>query len=663
MKTFLKVILLLILNGISIGLLLIGKGYDMYKEAIQETPLEEKVEEIKSKANYTKISELPQMYLDAVISVEDHRFYKHSGIDVIAIGRALINDIKAMDFVEGGSTITQQIAKNEYFTQEKRITRKIAEVFMAFEIEKKYSKNEILELYINTIYFGNGYYGIQAASRGYFDTDVSFLSLSQMAYLCAIPNNPTMYNPYKNPDNTLERRDRILKNMYEDGKISRREYKDARQETLVLSTAEPTKRYDAVETYACYCATRALMEQQGFEFRTDFSSEEDRKTYEDAYQEQYKTCEQSLYTGGYRIYTSIDLNMEEQLQNAVDEKLQDFTDVNEEGIYTLQSAAVCIDNETGFVKAIVGGRSQEYDGHMLNRAYQSYRQPGSAIKPLIVYTPALERGYTPDTVVEDAPIEDGPENASGRYLGSVTLRYAVENSINTVAWNLLEEMTPVTGISYLKEMNFAKLSPEDERPAASLGGFTNGVSPVEMAAAYATIENDGKYREPTCIVEIQDADGNAIYQKIVDEKQVYKTNAARWMTNILEGVLTQGTAKGMALSETASAAKTGTTNSNKDGWFVGYTKYYTTSVWVGYDIPAELPGLTGASYPGEIWYDYMENLHKELPYADFVAPLGTGNDADAESGTDVTEGNAAENDTIENDTTGDNTAPAEEERR
>ena len=168
MKTFLKVILLLILIGISIGLLLIGKGYDMYKEAIQETPLEEKVEEIKSKANYTKISELPQMYLDAVISVEDHRFYKHSGIDVIAIGRALINDIKAMDFVEGGSTITQQIAKNEYFTQEKRITRKIAEVFMAFEIEKKYSKNEILELYINTIYFGNGYYNIKDACKGYF---------------------------------------------------------------------------------------------------------------------------------------------------------------------------------------------------------------------------------------------------------------------------------------------------------------------------------------------------------------------------------------------------------------------------------------------------------------------------------------------------------------
>lgn len=613
--------------------------------------------------SYLTSDEIPEEVKEAMVSIEDKKFYSHGGIDFKAIIRAVWAMVRNGEVTQGGSTITQQLARTIFLNNDRTWQRKMEEIFIATELEKKYTKDEILEFYLNNIYFGNGYYGIQAASRGYFDTDVSFLSLSQMAYLCAIPNNPTMYNPYKNPDNTLGRRDRILKNMYEDGKISRREYKDARQETIVLSTAEPTKRYDAVETYACYCATRALMEQQGFEFRTDFSSEEDRKTYEDAYQEQYKTCEQSLYTGGYRIYTSIDLNMEEQLQNAVDEKLQDFTDVNEEGIYTLQSAAVCIDNETGFVKAIVGGRSQEYDGHMLNRAYQSYRQPGSAIKPLIVYTPALERGYTPDTVVEDTPIEDGPENASGRYLGSVTLRYAVENSINTVAWNLLEEMTPVTGISYLKEMNFAKLSPEDERPAASLGGFTNGVSPVEMAAAYATIENDGKYRESTCIVEIQDADGNAIYQKIVDEKQVYKTNAARWMTNILEGVLTQGTAKGMALSETASAAKTGTTNSNKDGWFVGYTKYYTTSVWVGYDIPAELPGLTGASYPGEIWYDYMENLHKELPYADFVAPLGTGNDADAESGTDVTEGNAAENDTIENDTTGDNTAPAEEERR
>ena len=221
MKIFLKVILLLILIGISIGLLLIGKGYDMYKEAIQETPLEEKVEKIKSKENYTKISELPQMYLDAVISVEDHRFYKHSGIDVIAIGRALINDIKAMDFVEGGSTITQQIAKNEYFTQEKRITRKIAEVFMAFEIEKKYSKNEILELYINTIYFGNGYYNIKDACEGYFGKSLNEMTTAECIMLAGIPNAPSVYNPKENPKLAKERQKQVADKMVEYGYLSK----------------------------------------------------------------------------------------------------------------------------------------------------------------------------------------------------------------------------------------------------------------------------------------------------------------------------------------------------------------------------------------------------------------------------------------------------------
>lgn len=221
MKTFLKVMLLLMLIGISIGLLLIGKGYDMYKEAIQETPLEEKVEEIKSKANYTKISELPQMYLDAVISVEDHRFYKHSGIDVIAIGRAIINDIKATDFVEGGSTITQQIAKNEYFTQEKKITRKIAEVFMAYEIEKNYLKDEILELYINTIYFGNGYYNIKDACEGYFGKSPNEMTEGECIMLAGIPNAPSVYNPKENPKLAKERQKQVADKMVEYGYLSK----------------------------------------------------------------------------------------------------------------------------------------------------------------------------------------------------------------------------------------------------------------------------------------------------------------------------------------------------------------------------------------------------------------------------------------------------------
>lgn len=226
MKKFLKLLLFLILIGISIALLFIGKGYSMYKDAIKEIPLEEKVAEIKAKENYTKISELPPTYLNAVISVEDHRFYKHCGIDIIAIARALINDIKAMDFVEGGSTITQQFAKNEYFTQEKKITRKIAEMFMSFEIEKEYSKDEILELYINTIYFGNGYYNIKDASEGYFGKTVDELTDGECIMLAGIPNAPSVYNPKENPKLAKERQRQVADKMVEYGYLTEEEEKN-----------------------------------------------------------------------------------------------------------------------------------------------------------------------------------------------------------------------------------------------------------------------------------------------------------------------------------------------------------------------------------------------------------------------------------------------------
>ena len=495
------------------------------------------------------------------------------------------------------------------------------EIFIATELEKKYSKDQILEFYLNNIYFGNGFYGIQAASRGYFSADAQNLNLSQIAYLCAIPNNPTLYDPYTNSDNTIKRRNRILDNMEKDGKITHAACQLAKAEDITLNPSK-TSRNNYVETYVYYCAARALMESRGFVFQYEFETNAGREEYEKAYGELYQECERSLYTGGYRIYTSIDPDMQNMLQKAVDERLSDYTEQNGEGIYTLQGAAVCIDNQSGRVAAIVGGREQEYHGYTLNRAFQSYRQPGSAIKPLLVYTPLLEREYTPDTIVRDEPIEGGPVNAGGGYAGDVTLRYAVEKSINTIAWRLFETLTPSVGLSYLREMNFAKLDRGDANLSAALGGFTNGVSPVEMAAGYAAIENDGKYRIPTCITKIQNAQGEDVYLSGQQEKVIYKENAARTMTDILQGVLTKGTAAGLSLEQTASAGKTGTTNSNKDGWFVGYTKYYTTSVWVGYDMPKELPGLTGSGYPAQIWHTFMEQLHSDLPYAAFVAPAG-----------------------------------------
>ena len=576
---------------------------------------------------YLEIDEIPVNVKAAIVSIEDKKFYQHKGIDYKAIIRAAWAMIRDGEVSQGGSTITQQLARTVFLNQERTWERKMEEIFIATELEKKYSKDKILEFYLNNIYFGNGYYGIGAASLGYFDQEAENLNLSQIAFLCAIPNNPTLYDPVTNMENTISRRNRILDNMEKDGKITQAACSLAKAESITLKRPEKEKN-NYVETFAYYCAVRALMETEGFEFQTEFDTLGEKEAYEEAYRSLYGECEQSLYTRGYRIYTSIDLNMQSQLQQAVDGKLAGYTEQNEEGIYALQGAAVCIDNQKGFVKAVVGGRSQEYQGYTLNRAYQSYRQPGSAIKPLLVYTPLLERGYTPDSLVRDEPVEGGPANANGSYAGTVTLRYAIEQSINTVAWQLFEELTPSVGLSYLKEMNFAKLEKEDARLSAALGGFTTGVSPVEMAAGYAALENDGKYRLPTCVVKILDAQGKEIYLAGQEEKQIYKENAARTMTGILEGVLTDGTAKGQSLESTASAGKTGTTNSHKDGWFVGYTKYYTTSVWVGYDMPRELPGLTGSGYPAEIWHTYMEELHKDLPYAEFIAPAGS---AEAES--------------------------------
>lgn len=569
---------------------------------------------------YVTIENMPVQAAAAIVSIEDKKFYRHNGIDYKALIRAAKAMLENGEVKQGGSTITMQLAKNIFLSQERTWKRKVEEMFIAHELEEKYSKDEILEFYLNNIYFGNGYYGIQTASKGYFNRDVQELTLSQIAFLCAIPNNPTLYDPLTNIDNTISRRNRILKNMVEDGKISELDYANAVVEEMILERPAEAQKNDYVQTYTYYCATRALMELEGFEFQYEFENQEEKQEYEETYGNLYAECQRKLYTAGYQVYTSLDLEMQKDLQQTVNDNLQQFTEVNDEGVYKLQASAVCIDNDTGYVKAIVGGRSQEFSGYTLNRAYQSYRQPGSAIKPLIVYTPLFEQSYTPDTMVIDEPIEDGPRNANGTYLGEVTMRYAVEHSINTVAWKLFDKLSPVTGLSYLKEMDFSHLDEEDYRLATALGGFTHGVSALEMASAYAALENEGIYRNPTCIVEILDSDGNQIYTSNQSGKEVYRQNAARQMTDVLKGVLTKGTAKGLGLGEMPSAGKTGTTNDRKDGWFVGYTRYYTTSVWVGYDMPQKMKDLKGASYPGRIWQDFMKKVHEDLKPLEFLPP-------------------------------------------
>lgn len=568
---------------------------------------------------YLEFEEIPYMVKRALITTEDRKFYEHTGLDYFAIARAMLELVKNDGVItQGGSTITQQLSRNIYLSHEVSYERKLKEMLIARELEKRYDKNKILEFYINNIYFANGFYGIQAASKGYFSKTIEQLSLSEMIFLCAIPNNPSKYDPYLYMSDTLDRRDRILKQMYEQGDIDLQMYKQAVDEKIFLKPAiHTTNNY--IETYVRHSATLALMQKDGFKFRYSFEDNEDREEYYEKYYASYDVWSSKLYTGGYRIYTSIDMKKQAKLQEIVDNTLSFYTSKNEEGVYDFQGAVTCVDNTTGRVVAIVGGRSEENSGYTINRAYQSHRQPGSTIKPLIVYTPALENGYEPDSILKDEPIKDGPVNSPNVYAGDITLRYAVETSKNTTAWALFQELTPKKGLKYLQRMNFTKIYKEDFVPAASIGGMTYGVSTVEMAEAYSTIANDGMFRKSTCIVRITDADGNKIISGNAKEKSIYATEASRMMTDILKGVLIRGTGRNYNIANAICAAKTGTTNENKDVWFVGYSTYYTTAVWCGYDTPKEINDGYGTTCSGTIWSEFMTYLHDGLETRDFLS--------------------------------------------
>lgn len=558
---------------------------------------------------YVDYESLPEHVLESFIAIEDKRFYKHGGIDWLSTAKAIYLLIKYEGkVVRGGSTITQQLARNVYLSFETSYERKIREIFLALELEKRYTKEQILEFYINNINYANGYYGIGAAAKGYFDKEVSELTVDETAFLCGIPNNPSYYNPRTNYENTVKRRDLILDVMYEQGYLTKKEWVAALGATAVLVEQEEDY-YDYAASYALDCAVRAVMKKSGFEFLYMFDDMEEYKLYREEYQSEYIRAKDILSSGGYRVYTSIDLEAQKELQQVIDESLEKFQTIDEEGNYVIQGAATAIDNSSGAVIAIVGGRSQEDSGYLsLNRAFQSYRQPGSTIKPLIVYTPALENGYTAKSRVKDTPISGGPSNSDNRYLGTISLRTAVEKSKNVVAWRLIEELTPKKGLSYIQNMEFNRIVPDDYYASAALGGLTYGVTTVEMASGYSALYNDGIWRDATCIVKVLDNEGNDITDER-ETKQAFLTDAAYAMTDILTGVAKNGTATSVKLENGHEfACKTGTTNDNKEGWFCGYTGHYTVAVYVGADVGQTIQGLWGGTYPANIWMGIQNRL-------------------------------------------------------
>lgn len=574
---------------------------------------------------YMDINHISMNLQNGYIAQEDRRFKNHNGVDWIATFRAGLALIKhGGEVTQGGSTITQQVIKNTYLTQERTFTRKIVEILLAPELEKKYSKADIIEFYCNTNFYGHRCYGVEAASLYYFGKHAEDLAPEEAAVLIGISNSPSAYDPVSHPNASKNKRDDVLKSMNEVGYLSNEDYEKAVSSPLKIVQKETEGTDENYQSsYAIHCAALELMKMDGFEFQYTFDNKEDYTLYSERYTTAYSEQSDRIRAGGFQIYTSLDSGLQAVLQTQIDASLSGFTELQENGKFALQGAGVIVDNKTNYVTAIVGGRGAD---DPFNRAYLSARQPGSTIKPLIDYGPAFDTGeYYPTRMVNDHKWEKGPSNSGRRYFGNVTVREALNRSLNTVAWQILEDIGIDFGLSYLGEMEFQKLSYVDnEVPSLSIGGFTNGVRVVDMAKGYSTLANGGVYNDRTCIVKILHEKESELTKDMTPfAKQVYRSDSAFMLTDVLKGTFTSpyGTGRGLGLeNDMPAAGKTGTTNSSKDTWFCGYTPYYTAAVWVGYDIPRNMPGIYGATYAGKIWKNVMDEIHQGLPPLDWEQP-------------------------------------------
>ena len=644
------------------------------------------------------LDQIPVDLQHAVVAIEDERFYEHNGIDVKGILRAGVKAITTGDFSEGASTITQQLLKNNVFTnwtsestQLERFTRKFQEQYLAIQVEKKTDKDTILENYLNTINLGAGAYGVQAAARQYFDKDVWDLNLSECATLAGITQNPTQFNPIINPDSNRKRRKEVLQHMLDQNYITQDQYDEALADDVYSRIQAAQKKNSSTENTVY----------------TYFEDELTDQIINDLMNIKGYTKTQAtnlLYSGGLKVYTTQDST----IQNILDEEYSDpsnypdtvqyeldyaltVTDPdgnqvnyskemlqlyfqNEDPNFDLlfdspeegqtyvdrykadilangskvvaervnfapqpQSSMSVIDQHTGYVKALIGGRGEKTASLTLNRATDTTRQPGSTFKIVSTYAPALnEKGMTLATTFEDEPYEypDGsPVNNSTRsYNGTTTIRTAIQNSINVVAVKCLEKVTPELGLKYLDNFGFTTLAHgteadtdangnvwSDANLATALGGITRGVTNVELCASYAAIANGGNYIKPIYYTKILDHNGNVLIENTSAERSVIKESTAYLLTSAMEDVVKKGTGTACQLDNMAVAGKTGTTEAYNDLWFVGYTPYYTCAVWSGYDNNEKLPDYA-RNFHKALWKKVMTRIHEGLPSKEFEKP-------------------------------------------
>ncbi|HNU79620.1 MAG TPA: PBP1A family penicillin-binding protein [Bacillota bacterium] len=626
---FLRFIILLLLFIILVsGSIALGTAYSWVKAARplnvdelfdlnQTTYIVDKndklIDKLHANENRTiaTLDQIPEYLQNAFIAIEDKRFREHRGIDLYRIFGALKADLASGEFSQGASTITQQLIKNVYLTPDKKWKRKVVEMYYALQLERRFLKDQILEAYLNTIALGHNVAGVKEAALYYFGKELEQLTLAECATIAGITQYPSLYSPYLNFEKSMGKKEIVLEEMLVQGLISQEEYDEAMKQEIKLSKVEKEVETTYFADMIISDVTETLQKELGL------SKEE---------------AQIKLFNGGLKIIATIDT----EIQNIVEEtfkntKLFPESEEDANGILQPEAAVIIIENGTGEIKAVMGGRSEKVR-RGLNRATQSLRQPGSTIKPLAVYTPALDNGYTAGTVIDDAPVIFGnfkPRNYSNNFKGLVTAREALQNSTNVVAVKILQDVGIQRSIEYLKKFGITTIVTREDNGITNdeslsplaLGGVTNGVKPIEMAAAFSVFPNKGIYIKPISFTKILDKNGNVIYENKPYKDKVISEQVAYLMVDLMRGVVRGGTGGNAALSKMPVAGKTGTTTKNVDAWFTGYSPYYTASVWIGHDEPKPM-NFTGGSYPAKLWKAVMEEIHKNLEVKNFEKPGG-----------------------------------------
>jgi penicillin-binding protein 1A len=565
-----------------------SRVYDDKNQLIDEFFLEDR--------KLIRIIEVPKVVIQAFVAAEDSRFFEHRGLDLHSIFRAVFKNIEAGHIIQGGSTITQQVAKMMYLSPEKKYTRKLKEAILAYKIDKYLNKNEILNLYLNQIYLGHGTYGIESASLGYFGKSARELKLHEAALLAGLPKAPTNYSPFLHFEKAKERQLYVLTRMMEDGYISKEEMEKASATPLKLRPITPK---DKVAAYFVENVRRYVQEKYGADV---------------------------LYKEGLSIYTTLDLNAQKYASEAVQRGLKELEERNKYPAGLVQGALYCMDVKTGAIRAMVGGR--DFNKSEFNRATQSRRQPGSAFKPLI-YTAAFDKGLTPATVIVDSPIaiedvsqEGGfwrPKNFDDKFMGPITVRTALVLSRNVVTIKILQEIGVDYAVSYATNMGIT--SPLVRTLSLALG--VSGVTLQELVQAYGVLANEGKKVTPYFIKKIVDRTGNVFEETKIQSEQVIDPRIAFVSTYVMQDVVLSGTGTRVRSIGRPVAAKTGTTNDTRDAWFIGMTPSLIAGVWVGFDQEASLGSQeVGGRAAAPIWLYFMEKALQDTPVESFPVPQG-----------------------------------------